>query len=127
MLTQHRLKVRNICDVLELLQGRWKATLVICLSDRPKRFNLLKHEIGRITPRILIKELRHLEANKIIERVPSTRNNKFMDYQLTDHGKYLYSLIENIVDWGGEHRRKIMQFEMNGKEVLMADQNKCAA
>jgi DNA-binding HxlR family transcriptional regulator len=117
MQTQHRVKVRNLGDVLDLLQGRWKAAVVICLSDRPKRFNILKHEMGRITPRILIKELRHLEVNKIIEKVPDKRNSHFMEYQLTDHGKYLYSLIENIAAWGTDHRMYVMSNETVDHDV----------
>ncbi len=52
--------------MLSTANGNWP--IIIALRDGPKRFNELERLIVGITPKLLSKELRDLEANEFVTR-----------------------------------------------------------
>lgn len=103
---QKQVQLRDIQDVIDIIGGRWRGAILASLCDKPKRFNELKRDLGSITPRTLIKELKYLEMNKLLDREEST--SSLVVYSLTKHGKSLDPLIEAIVNWGQKHRKVIL-------------------
>ena len=65
--TAIKIKLRVIQDVVELIGGRWRGSIIASLCKNPKRFSKLKNDVGKITSRILIKELRYLEMNLMVQ------------------------------------------------------------
>lgn len=47
----------DVQDVIYLIGGKWRGAILASLCDKPKRFNELKRDVGKITSRSLIKEL----------------------------------------------------------------------
>lgn len=99
---------RDVQDVIDIIGGRWRGAILASLCDKGKRFNELKRDLGSITPRILTKELRYLEMNKLISREAETTSAVSVVYSLTKHGKSLEPLIGQIVVWGQKHRKIIL-------------------
>ena len=99
---------RDVQDVVDIIGGRWRGAILASLCDKGKRFNELKRDLGNITPRILTKELRYLEMNKLISREAETTSAVSVVYSLTKHGKSLEPLIGQIVVWGQKHRKIIL-------------------
>lgn len=104
---QKQIQVRDVQDVVDIIGGRWRGAILASLCDREKRFNDLKRDLGAITSRTLIKELRFLEMNKLIVREEEVSNAIWVRYCLTKHGKSLEPLIGQIVAWGQKHRKVI--------------------
>ncbi len=102
------IKTRDIQDVLELIGGRWRGAILASLCEKPKRFSELKTDLGKITPRILIKELRYLEMNKMIEIEKKTLAENSVVYTLTKHGKSIESVINTIHHWAFQHRKEVL-------------------
>lgn len=102
-----QIQLRDVQDVIDIIGGRWRGAILASLCDRPKRFNELKRDLGVITPRILAKELKFLELNKLIYRKEETISN--VVYGLTDHGESLNPLIGAIVTWGQKHRKVVLE------------------
>lgn len=100
-----QVQLRDVQDVIDIIGGRWRGAILASLCDKPKRFNELKRDIGDITPRILTKELKYLEMNKLISRKADTTS---VLYSLTEHGYSLDPLIGAIVQWGQKHREVIL-------------------
>ena len=100
---------RDVQDVIDLFGGRWKGAILASLCDREKRFNELKRDLGSITPRTLIKELKYLELNKLVNRDAEILISSSVIYSLTEHGKSLEPLIGQIVVWGQKHRKIIIE------------------
>ncbi len=98
--------LRDVQDVIDIIGGRWKGAILASLCDKGKRFNELQRDLTLITPRILTKELRYLEMNKLLVREPDSGSG--VTYCLTDHGKSLEPLIESIVLWGKKHREVVL-------------------
>ena len=105
---QKQIQVRDVHDVIDIIGGRWRGAILASLCDKEKRFNELKRDLGSITPRTLIKELKYLESNKLVSREAKTENAVSVVYSLTEHGKSLEPLIGQIVFWGQKHRKVIL-------------------
>jgi len=99
---------RDVQDVIDIIGGRWRGAILASLCDKEKRFNELKRDLGTITPRTLIKELKYLETNKLVSREVETQSVGSVLYSLTKHGKSLEPLIGQIVLWGQKHRKVVL-------------------
>lgn len=60
--------IRPVRDVLDIINGKWKLPILVALSFGNKRFKELERDVEGITPRMLSKELRDLEMNKLVIR-----------------------------------------------------------
>ncbi len=58
----------SIKDALEALEGRWKLLILFSLSSGLKRFKQISKKVNGITDKILSKELKTLEVNKLVNR-----------------------------------------------------------
>lgn len=95
-------------DALEVLSGRWKLPILIALSDRPKRFKEISKDINGITDKMLSKELKDLEVNKLITRTVYDTFPPTVEYARTEHSKSLSNVIMALKDWGTLHRKEII-------------------
>ena len=96
-------------DGLELLKGKWKVFVIgsLCLGGK-RRFNEMLREIPGITAKMLSKELKDLEMNKLVKRNVLDSMPVTVEYEMTDYGLTLTNVINAITEWGMEHRRIIM-------------------
>lgn len=94
-------------DTLDVLSGKWKLPIIIALEGGPKRFNELERLVTGITPKLLSKELRDLEANEFITRTVYPTTPVKIEYALTDYSDTLSKVIEEMRDWGIQHRKRI--------------------
>lgn len=99
----------SIRDALEALEGRWKLLILFSLSAGPKRFGEISKEVGGITDRVLSKELKSLEANKLVKREAFDTFPRSVEYSITEHGKSLEKVMEELHFWGLLHRREVMR------------------
>lgn len=98
----------SIRDALEALEGRWKLLILFALSSGPRRFKQISREVTGITDKTLSKELKNLEANKLVKRDVYDTFPPTVEYSITDHGKSLETVIEVLHFWGLLHRREII-------------------
>jgi len=94
-------------DALDILSGKWKLPILIALSFGNKRFRQMANEIPNITDRMLSKELRDLEVNQLIRRTVYDSVPVVVEYSMTNYGKSLEKVIEELHSWGVQHRKKI--------------------
>jgi DNA-binding HxlR family transcriptional regulator len=95
-------------DALEVLSGRWKLPILIALSDRPKRFKEISKDLDGITDKMLSKELKDLEVNKLVIRTVYDTFPPTVEYRRTEHSKSLGNVISALKDWGNLHRKEII-------------------
>jgi len=91
-----------IRDVLEILGGKWAFSIVYALLDGKKRFKELERSIEGINTRMLVKELKSMEANKIITREAYATVPPTVEYTLTEKGKKLEPILAELYKWGKE-------------------------
>ncbi|MDB4927368.1 helix-turn-helix domain-containing protein [Mucilaginibacter sp.] len=100
--------VTAVRDTLYVLNGKWKLPMIIALTNGPKRFNEIQRALGDITPKILSKELRELELNEFVVRKVSSTVPVSITYELTPYSKSLEKVLEELKNWGIEHRERII-------------------
>jgi len=61
-----------------------------------------------ITDKTLSKELKNLEANKLVKRDVYDTFPPKVEYSITPHGISLEKVMEELHDWGLLHRKKII-------------------
>ncbi|MES2627659.1 MAG: helix-turn-helix domain-containing protein [Bacteroidota bacterium] len=98
----------SIRDALEALEGRWKLLLLFSLSSGPKRFGQLSREVSGISDKMLAKDLRSLEENGLINRKVLDTVPQSIEYTITDHGRSLEKVLQELHLWGLAHRHKII-------------------
>ena len=97
-----------IKDALEALEGRWKLLILLSLSMGNKRFTQISKEIHGITDKMLSKELKNLEANKLIKREIHDTFPPTVAYSITKHGKSVQTLLDELHRWGLKHRKEVI-------------------
>ena len=96
-----------IQDSMEIIQGRWKMSIIALLCNGEFRYSELERGLPKITPRMLSKELRELEINGLILRTVYDSRLIKVTYKLADYGYTLVPLIIELTNWGKQHREKI--------------------
>ena len=99
--------IRSINDTMDVINGKWKFSILIALFFGDKRFSELSKQITKITDRMLSKELRELEINGLVVRKITGDINTITTYSLTDYGFTMNKLIKEMKDWGAKHRLHI--------------------
>ena len=84
---------------VELLCERWTLLIVSRLIDGCTQFNEIQRGVPRITPAMLTKRLRELVEAGLVVSKPAPRGS-VRNYLLTDAGRELGPLIENLAVWG---------------------------
>lgn len=97
-----------LTDAMNVISGKWKLPIIATLLRGKNRFKDLQDNIGKITPRMLSKELKELEINSIVVRKVYDQTPVLIEYHLTDSGKSLVDLIDTIISWGLAHRSNVL-------------------
>jgi len=95
-------------DAMDVLSGKWKIYIIssICHYNK-RRFSDILNDVIGISNKMLSKELKELEINKLVVRTVLDTQPVTVQYELTKHGKTLQTIINNLTDWGVEHRNEI--------------------
>lgn len=99
-------------DCLDILGGKWKLMILRYLTNREHQklhFKKLQREINGISAKMLSKELKELETNLLITRTVEDDTQLMVFYAITEYGKSVTPLTENLVQWGITHRKKIIE------------------
>ena len=96
-----------IQDTLYVVNGKWKLLILsILINDGTRRFGELARESG-ISPRILSKELHELEMNQLVSRTVCNTKPVTVEYASTAYAETLKEVIDAMIRWGQNHKRKI--------------------
>lgn len=106
---EHKKEIMAVHDAMDVLNGKWKISIIssICYYNK-RRFSDILNDVNGISNKMLSKELKELEINKLVKRTVLDTQPITVQYQLTEYGKTLQTVINNLSDWGVEHRKVIM-------------------
>lgn len=86
--------------------GKWKPGIVFRLTVRTYRFGELKREMPWISERVLIRQLKELVADGIVDRRDYQEVPPRVEYSMTTHGSTLAPLLKSMAAWGDKHFEK---------------------
>lgn len=93
-----------IAFALSLISGRWKPTILFHLLSQTLRYNELRALIPQVSERVLSNQLRQLENSRLIERTVYPGVPPKSEYLLTELGRSLRPVLQNIESWAEINR-----------------------
>lgn len=107
---EYKKEMLAVQDSMDVLNGKWKIPIIssICYYNK-RRFSDILNDVIGISNKMLSKELKELEINKLIKRTVLDTQPITVEYELTPHGLTLQTIIRNLTEWGIEHRKKIIE------------------
>ncbi len=86
---------------LSVIGGRWKIAIIwSLLQQSPLRLSEIQKKLHDANQRILIRQLRELEEDKIITRFVYPVVPPKVEYELSEIGRLLEPVVTSICAWG---------------------------
>jgi len=85
---------------MSFIGGKWKTVVLWYLRKDRKRFSELRKLIPNITEKMLSLQLKDLENDGIVTRKVYKEIPPRVEYYLTDFGRTLIPMLEEIALWG---------------------------
>lgn len=90
---------------MSVIQGKYKMFILYTLGGfGVVRFNEMKKYIGDISYKTLSTTLKSLEADGLVHREEYPQIPPKVEYSLTDRGKSLIPILDQMCAWGEEHK-----------------------
>ena len=89
---------------LNIFGGKWKSRIICVLaSGGAKRYSEIRNELGNITDTMLAAMLKELISDKLIYRKQYDEIPPKVEYGLTEGGKSVLPILQNICQWSISH------------------------
>lgn len=87
-------------SALRVIGGKWRPTIIWELHARPQRFGELRRTVAGISEKVLLEELRSLEAAGVVHRAAFDEKPIRVEYSLTAIGAELNQAVHTLAEWG---------------------------
>ncbi|RFM25784.1 winged helix-turn-helix transcriptional regulator [Deminuibacter soli] len=105
---ENKLYNRSECPVIYVMDkigGYWKPVILFHLLKGGKRYNELRKLIPTITEKMLIQNLKQLEADGIVRREAKAVVPPYVTYYLTTAGEGLRPVLYAMASWALEDQQ----------------------
>lgn len=92
-----------VTATLQLIGGKWKPLIMYCLRTETRRFGEIGARIPTISRKVLTEQLKELETDKLIHREQFKEIPPRVEYSLTELGKSMAPLFDEMAKWGSEY------------------------
>lgn len=90
---------------LSLISGKHKMVILYCLMEfGAVRFNEMRRYLKTVTDKTLSTNLKELEADGLIVRMEYPQIPPKVEYSLTERGKSLMVVLDQLCVWGENNR-----------------------
>jgi DNA-binding HxlR family transcriptional regulator len=80
---------------------------VYWLAESPKHFAALRRAMPGISQKVLTQQLRELVSDGILQRQAKDVIPAPVEYSLTDYGRSILPLVEDVRLWGRAHMERL--------------------
>lgn len=92
---------------LDLIAGRWKVLVIFWLLKGARRFNQLQRDLSGITHRTLAKQLKEMEADRLVTRHDFGEIPPRVEYSLTPRGRSLEPVLMAMDAWAQQNGGRV--------------------
>ncbi|WP_315763605.1 helix-turn-helix domain-containing protein [Sphingomonas sp. Y38-1Y] len=85
---------------LRIISGKWKPLILYFLRQGPNRYGELKRAVRGVSDKVLIQQLKELEADGVLIRHDYREVPPRVDYALTPLGEGLAEALRPLCEWG---------------------------
>ncbi|WP_118953076.1 winged helix-turn-helix transcriptional regulator [Taibaiella helva] len=101
-------ELRALQDTLYFIGGKWRVPVINSLCNGNRRFREIERSIPGITTRMLSRELKEMELNKLVVRQVYAETPVLVEYEPTAYCRTFGNIIQEMIRWGRKHRKKIL-------------------
>jgi len=95
---------------LRVVAGKWKPLILYFVAqDGSTRYGELRRAIRDVSDKVLIQQLKELEADGLVKRTDYKEVPPRVDYSLTPLGRSLAQALVPLCTWGTEHMAEVSQ------------------
>lgn len=102
-------EIQALQDTIYVIGGKWRLPIINSLCNGNKRFRDIQRSIPGITTRMLSKELKEMELNKLVVRTVYDTSPVLVEYTTTPYCKTFGYIILEMIRWGKAHRKMIVE------------------
>jgi DNA-binding HxlR family transcriptional regulator len=104
-IADEKLETTGFSYTLSLINGKYKMTILYTLMEfGVVRFNEMKRYISGISFKTLSSTLKELENDQLVHREEYPQVPPKVEYSLTERGKSLMPILDQMCEWGDTHR-----------------------
>ncbi|HEX7754061.1 MAG TPA: helix-turn-helix domain-containing protein [Niabella sp.] len=100
-------ELKALQDTLYFIGGKWRIPVINSICNGNKRFREIERSIPGITTRMLSRELKDMEMNKLVRRTVYADTPVLIEYAPTEYCRSFGTIIQAMIDWGREHRKVV--------------------
>ena len=104
--------VRATADVID---GKWKPMIVNALKKKPLGFGELLRALPEASRKVVTEQLRELEQEGIVLRIPLGKKFERVEYSITGYGRTLIPVLTTMASWGAKHQRRQAKNSKNSR------------
>ena len=93
--------------VLTLLAEKWALLVIHALSEGTRRTGELRRRVTGVSEKMLVQTLRRLELNGLVRRTSYAEVPPRVDYELTELGWSLSSVVTALDTWVEAHAEQM--------------------
>ncbi|HEU4326979.1 MAG TPA: helix-turn-helix domain-containing protein [Roseiflexaceae bacterium] len=97
----------GLAAALAVIGGKWKALILWEISIQPRRFGELRRLVPGISEKMLIQQLREMEADGFVHREVFVEVPPRVEYSVTELGASLNEALIPLCVWGEQHMQEI--------------------
>ncbi|WP_247404009.1 helix-turn-helix domain-containing protein [Bradyrhizobium sp. 76] len=95
---------------LRVIAGKWKPLILYFLAQGgPTRYGELRRALRDVSDKVLIQQLKELEADGLVKRTDYKEVPPRVDYSLTLLGHSLAQALVPLCAWGTKHMAEVSQ------------------
>ena len=94
---------------LRIISGKWKPLVLYFLLRGPTRYGELKRAVRDVSDKVLIQQLKELDADGVLLRTDHREVPPRVDYTLTPLGQSLALALEPLCTWGTENMAEMQK------------------
>ncbi|GAB5375260.1 MAG: helix-turn-helix domain-containing protein [Acuticoccus sp.] len=111
---EDRLFICGLDAALRVVGGKWKPLILFFLGQGPMRYGALRRCVRGVSDKMLIQQLKEMEAHGIVARTDHKEIPPRVDYALTPLGHSLAAAMVPLCQWGEANAPVIAQALENG-------------
>lgn len=105
---------------LVVIGGKWKPLILFHLAHETRRYGDLRRAVGNVSDKMLIQQLKELEADGIIDRYDFKEIPPKVEYSLTAFGQTLAEALRPLCAWGTQHMTEVEKL-VSRRDVVTAE------
>src|SRR3981189_1389910 len=90
-----------------VLGGKGKPLILFHLAHGTRRYGELRRAVGSVSDKMLIQQLKELQADRIIDRLAFIEIPPKVEYSLTAFGRTLAKALAPLCVWGTKHMSEV--------------------